>query len=461
LACGSSTTDELEEAAQPAAVEPQEEPTEKPAQAESQEEPSSAETDETAAPEPTEEPPTAVPEPTEVPPTSTPEPEPIIVTEQGFGQDGKEVGYAFLVENPNMGFSYEGSKYQVAAFDADGTVIDTDSGYLTVLLPGQTLGVASSMYVDEGAVVSSIDIQLNAGDAEATDQIPNFSTDSVSYFPDEYFPSVTGLISSPYNRDFKNVHVSAVLYDAAGEIIGGGFTFVNFILANESAGVDVNVTGVGEVSSYELYPSLSSLSLLGSAADIPPDAVDLNLLNYGFGQSDSEAGIGLLVENPNDNYSLENSQYHVTAFASDGSVLGTEEGYINVLLPNQILGIGADIYPEGEAPIDSIVTQIRTGEFVESEPVPTFTSDNTAYLPDQHFPKVTGLIVSPYNTDVTNVRVSAVLFDAEGNIIGSGYTFLDFVPGNGQAAVEMTVTSDGAPATVELYTTVTSMSEFE
>lgn len=461
LACGGSTTDELEDAAQPAPTEIQEESTAASAQTESQEVPSSAEADETAATEPAETSPTATPEPTEIPPTSTPVPEPITVTKYGFGQDGIEVGYAFLVENPNPGLSFENSQYQVAAYDADGTVVDTDSGYLTVLLPGQTLGVASSMYVDEGMTVSSIDVQLNAGDAEATDEIPNFSVDSLSYFADEYFSSVTGLVTSPYNRDFEDVRVSAILYNEAGEIVGGGFTFVDFILANDTAGVAVSVTSSGEVSSYELYPSISGLSLLGSEPQIPSDATNLNLVNYGFGQSDSQAGIGILVENPNDNYSLESSKYHVTAFASDGTVIGTDEGYITVLLPTQTLGIGADLYPKGDVPVDDIVVQVMAGEFVESEPVPAFSSDNATYIADQYFPKVTGLIISPYSSDVTDVRVNAILYDADGNIIGGGYTFLDFVPGNGQAAVEVSVTNTGTPATSELYATLTSMSEFE
>jgi hypothetical protein len=461
LACGGSTTDKLEEAAQPAATEVQEAANAGAAQTGAQEEQSSAASGETAASEPEEAAPTAVPEPTEIPPTPTPVPEPITVTKYGFGQDGIEVGYAFLVENPNPGLSFEDSQYQVAAFDANGTVIDTDSGYLTVLLPGQTLGVANSMYVDEGVTVASIDVQLNAGDAEATDPLPTFSVDSISYYPDEYFSSVTGLVTSPYNRAFEDVRVSAVLYNEAGDIIGGGFTYLDFILANDSAGVEFSVTSAGDVASYELYPSISGLSMLGSEPQIPSGAAEPNLLNYGFGQSESQAGIGLIVENPNDNYSLESSKYHVTAFAADGTVLGTEEGYITVLLPGQTLGVGADLYPKGDAAIDSVVVRIMAGKYVDAEPIATFTSDNAVYMADRYFPQVTGLILSPYSTDVTDLRVSAILFDGDGNIIGGGYTYLDFVPANGQAAVEVSVTSSGTPATSVLYATATSLSEFE
>jgi hypothetical protein len=461
LACGGSTTDELEEAAQPIATESKVEPTAAPVQEESQEDASLAEEEATKAADPSEEPPTAVPEPTEIPSTPTPVLEPIVVSKYGFGQDDNWVRFAFIVDNPNTGLSFEEAQYQVGAFDDSGTVVGTESGYVGALLPEQKLGIGGTMYLEDGISVSSIDIQLNAGGAEPSDTIPTFTVESESYFQDDYDSSVSGLVTSPYNRDFDALRVSAVLYDAAGEIIGGGFTYLDFILANDSAGIELLVTSAGEVASVELFPNPTGLSMLGSDDEIPQDASELVLLEYGFGEGDFGLGFGLILENPNDNYSIRRSNYHVAAFAADGSVLGMDQGYIAMLFPGQTLGVGGDLFTKGDMPVDMVVAKIKAGDYVSSESVPFFTSDNVAFQEGSYKPQVTGLILSPYNTDIKDVRVSAILFDADGNIVGGGYTVLDYISGNGQAAVELFVSSSGTPARAELYAAVLFLTDFE
>jgi len=66
-------------------------------------------------------------------------------------------------------------------------------------------------------------------------------------------------------------------------------------------------------------------------------------------------------------------------------------------------------------------------------------------------------VKSPYQKDLENIRVAAVAYDEAGNIIGGGFTYLDFVPANGQAAVEVSITTSGVPATVELYPTISGL----
>lgn len=122
LSCGKTTTERLQEAA--------EQPTLTAAAAESTPVPTS-EVEPTATP---------IPSPTATPtPAPTPKPEAIQLVAQGFGQDDRDLGFAFLVENPNVGFAIERSQYQVAAYDDAGTVLKTDSGYIKLIVASQTL----------------------------------------------------------------------------------------------------------------------------------------------------------------------------------------------------------------------------------------------------------------------------------------------------------------------------------
>jgi len=199
-ACGSSTTEQLENAVVPTSTVEVVQITEEAPPDTQEAKPEPTKPQSTDIPKPTEEVlPTATPEPTNPPPTPTPKPEPITVTAQGFGQDGSSVGYSFIVENPNDGLAFEDSQYQIAALDESGAIVDTDSGYIALLLPGQTLGVGGSLYIDKGITVSSIEVQLNAGDPQATDPIPSFTVDLPTYYAGDYSSSVTGVIQSPYS----------------------------------------------------------------------------------------------------------------------------------------------------------------------------------------------------------------------------------------------------------------------
>jgi hypothetical protein len=63
---------------------------------------------------------------------------------------------------------------------------------------------------------------LIAGDPVSSDMTEPVTTDKVVYRPGDYSSSALGVITNPYDRDLNDLRVSAVAYNAAGEIIGGG-----------------------------------------------------------------------------------------------------------------------------------------------------------------------------------------------------------------------------------------------
>jgi hypothetical protein len=391
----------------------------------------------------------------------TPLPEALVVGAQGMGQDGSSVGYGFMVKNPNQNYAIENTAYQVAVYNSEGTVIKTDSGYINLILPGQELGVGGDIYLDEGLTASKIVIQLNDGQPSASDLIDTFTTDKVVYTASDYFSDVRGVITSPYNKDISTLHVSALLFNDAKEIIGGGYTYVNFVKAQSSTGVSISVAGNGTVAYAELYPTITSLSELDLSSQIPADAQDIVLKKQGFGQDGVSLGVGLIFTNPNQGYSIENSEYRVTAYAEDGSVLDVSEGYIELLMPDQTFGVADNMYLDEGVNVATVEIQMMPGTYYSSDPLPAFTFENAAYLPNEYDPKITGEVVSPYSKDITNLRVNAIAYDEAGNIIGSGFTYLDFVPANSKSAVSVSVTTSGVPATVELYASITSLSDIE
>jgi len=453
LACGSSTTQELSEAAK--------QPTDAVSTSKTapEETKSVGNTQIPATSEATE--PTATPSLVEPAPIPTTEPEAIQIAEQGFGQDGREIGYAFILENPNDGLAVEDSQYQIAAYDSAGIVVETNSGYVEVILPGERLGVGGTLYVDEGVTVDKLEVQLREGRTVVSEPIPSFEVKAVSYTASEYFSYATGVVTNPFDRTITNLRVCGVARGSDGKIVGGGLTYLNFIPASAETGVKVNITSAGDVITIEVFPTLSGLSSITEGAELPTNSKELALVKYGFGQDEGQVGVGLIVENPNEGFSVENSQYRVTAYDAEGTVAAVEEGYVEVLLPQQTLGIGGNLYLDQGMNIEHIEVQVLSGDYQETTATPFFTAENVAYIEGDYSSKVTGQIVSPYAKDVTNVRVGAIAYDSAGEIIGGGFTFLDFIPANGKAAIEVSVHTAEKPATVELYAAVSGLSVIE
>ena len=341
-----------------------------------------------------------------------------------------------------------------------GAVVETDSGYIAFLLPRQQIGVAGTLYLDEGVTLSRIEVQLSQGKATAFESTAWIEAGQVRYIEGSYSRFATAVLSNPFERDITNLIVSAVAYDDAGQIIGGGFTYLNFLPAGGATGARVSIEGLSQVARVEVYATLSGLSTLDTARAQAADAQAVMLIDAGFGQDGQNAGYGFLARNPNANYAVERSMYRLTAYAADGTVVSAEEGYIELLLPGQTLGVGGDMYLAENVAIERVEAQVYPGQYVQSETLPFFDAENVMYLAGDYASRVTGQILNPYAKDITQMRVSAIAYDAAGKIVG-GFTFLDFAPANGKAAVEVRVTTAGAPARVELHAAVSGLSAFK
>lgn len=446
LACGSSRADELASALPPteaSGAEPTQPKTPKP-------------TEPRSTPRPTQ-----TKAPTEPPATATEPVQGLELGAQGFGQDDRQLGYGFLVTNPNTGVAIERTQYQVAAYDAEGVVLETDSGYIDVVFPGQTVGIGGTMFLDEGVTVAKIEAQVSEGDAEASDLTTTFEVSQVAHAKGDYFETARGVIGNPFTQDVSQLRVSAVAFDASGAVIGGGFSFLNFVQAGTTTGVEFSMNSAGDVARVELYPIPSGLSFFFTADDVPVGAKKPSVDKAGFGQDDRYLGYGALVTNPNADYALENTMFHVTYYGADDAVIGVDEGYLELLLPGQTVGLGGSDILEDGSQVARVDVQVLSLDYKESEALPTFTSENLSFQADRFSSTVTGQIVSPYTKDVTNIKAMAIAYNDAGDIIGGGFSYVDFVPAGGKAAVEVQVVVAGTPAKVDLYGVVSGLSDLK
>jgi hypothetical protein len=183
-------------------------------------------------------------------------PEDFKVLASGFSQPySTGVRFAFVVENTNDTTSFQYSKYQVAAYDASGSVLGTSSGQISMIFPGEKLGEAGTIETPENTRISRLDVQIRPGEARTLLVKANpLSTEKARYLPDRYNAKVTGIVKSNWDKDLDTVQVAAILYDSSGAIIDGGIGFVEFVPAKGQAAVEVHMPTGGEPARVELYP---------------------------------------------------------------------------------------------------------------------------------------------------------------------------------------------------------------
>lgn len=448
LVCGFSLLGRSEEPEQPESEEQVVQPSE--TKKEVSEEPPSEVPSEEVKPTTTETVPTVPPLPTV---------KALELGKSGFGQDDTSVGYGFMLTNPNTEFAIDFSEYQLAAYDTNGVVVETQTGYIDLLLPGQTMGIAGELWLDEGEIIDRLEIRVEDGRAVVTDIVGGLTTKNAAYQPDDYYPKVVGEVINPFDHEVDDFQIYALLYDAAGNIIGGGNTYASYVPANGTTGIRSYVTSKGDIASVELYPMLPNVDFLKAADKVPTDAALLSVNKSGFGEGDYYSTYAFLVENPNTQYTVLNSFYRIMAYTADNILLDVSEGYVGVSLPKSVVGVSGDFYPPEGTTIASMVVQFKSGEYKNTGPMTSFTTENVALDISGYSPEVTAIINNPYTVQVNDLHVYVVLYDDSNDIVGGGFTYLDFIPASAKSAVEIYVSYGKTPSRAEVYALFSTLSD--
>lgn len=187
----------------------------------------------------------------------------VTVDEQGWGiaADSGEIGWGFLLHNPSDMLAVEPVLYQVTAWAADGSVLATNASYVSVLLPGERLGVGGSVFAPEGSVPDRVDVQVLGRSYSQLDVAGDvLDVGDVQLLPDSFTPRASGVVINGLDVDLSSVQVFAVGYDADGAIIGGGLAFIDVLPASGEAPVEVALAVGGQPARVELFATLSSTS---------------------------------------------------------------------------------------------------------------------------------------------------------------------------------------------------------
>lgn len=169
----------------------------------------------------------------------------VTVVKSGFYYDETILGGGFLVKN-NTNEVLQGAEYNLTIYEEDGTVAQVASGIISLIWPGQTLGVSpGEVTLSEGALPTDFEVNVMAGTPQDQEFSSNpLSIQSSNFVADDSFPKVTVTIANSQDQSIDSPYVTVLLYNAADEIIGGGYTYPDPVPANGTLDYDVYVTHV-------------------------------------------------------------------------------------------------------------------------------------------------------------------------------------------------------------------------
>lgn len=208
------------------------------------------------------------------PPTATPAPaEDIAVANFGFStyqgefDDGANLNWAVLLENPSSDSFATRLSVNVSFLDGAGSVVTTANETVALLLPTKQVAITGgdSYYSNPDlATIVSMEVQIGSPDWEGMGGIAGEFTisDVATRFGEFGQVTTTAQVASTFAREIESPQAVVVYFNEAGGVIGGDYTYVDFIPAGGS--IPIEISGFGSVPgifSSDVYITLSFLSL--------------------------------------------------------------------------------------------------------------------------------------------------------------------------------------------------------
>ena len=185
--------------------------------------------------------PTTEPTPTRTPrPTPEPTPAPaaredLVVVEQGFTaipeSDTNWAQVGIVLENPNADTHVaQFVNIQLTFYDANGALAGSSEELVTSILPGQRAALGRPVF--DAGTATEMEVVVRADWTTIDFAAGSFTFSEVTTSPASFGGWETrGFVESAFEDEQETVEVVAIYKDAAGNVVGGDSTYVDFVPA--------------------------------------------------------------------------------------------------------------------------------------------------------------------------------------------------------------------------------------
>lgn len=184
----------------------------------------------------------------------------ITIVPDRFDDSRREGTFAVIVQNPHDDWLAQGVQVSATFLDEGGQPLGADDGFVEVVLPGQSVAVASLFFDAPTVPVAGLDVQVEVARWRETGPVAGGFTITEVQTDEAEFSGVrtTFLIRSDFEEPLTDVGVTAVYRAADGRIIGGYDTFVDRLDPGVATPAEIDLLAnvdPAQVASTELYPT--------------------------------------------------------------------------------------------------------------------------------------------------------------------------------------------------------------
>jgi hypothetical protein len=180
---------------------------------------------------------------------------------------------------------------------------------------------------------------------------------------------------------------------------------------------------------------------------------DVVVRESGFHWDGSTVYYVFTAGNDAEGLSYEEVSYHVDFYDSEGKPVAGDDGRFAIMWPDDTLAT-AGLVAASEQPVKMEVS-FASGEGVEVAEKRGFSIGEGRFEATEFGGRVIALIENPYDEDLSDLSVTAVLTDEDGTMMTGGTQTLLLLQAGGKAVVTIPIIgkAPAAPAEVAVYTT--------
>jgi hypothetical protein len=388
-----------------------------------------------------------VAEETEEPTPTVSAPEDFVLLDNSLWvQDGSMVFAAFMIENPSRSLLYEDVEFTIRLLDENGGLIDEDFQSILWFFPGQTVGLVTNYWLaSEAEVMGGVEVEWTYGGTSTGGDLVNPMTyEDAVYWGNDGYPLVTGRVVNTDATTYTDVRANVICFNDAGEVVGGGYTFVNFVLGGAYMGFNAYVDTFGDVSSVAVFPTVTYASQWVEEADLLSGLVIED--DYFYTDNLGYLQGGFIARNETEQV-LRNSLITINFYDESDHITAVASAYIDLILPGDAVGIVPWVTtpPEGVASV-AYDFRLLPGEVDDAYELDTnpFVINSITLIGDNGDTVLVNF-TNQYSKTVSEVDVYVLVYNAAGEIIGGGKDWTKSpTPPGGTSELEVWVTYDSA-----------------
>ncbi|HEX4868367.1 MAG TPA: hypothetical protein VFV32_12210 [Acidimicrobiales bacterium] len=313
------------------------------------------------------------------------------------------------------------------------------------------------------------------GDGDAPDATSPLDPDADPFGDVAHDPETAALLdkwtedapdeASTPKRNWSPLVAVAVVLVVVAIVVAGATALISGSADDDVAG-GPGGTGTGEDVESVLEGDAPSLDELTSDVTLPPGPAEgLQVAAQGvtvvpdrFDANRREGTFAVVLANPHERWLAQGVQVTVTFVDEAGTALGTDNGFIEVVLPGQQVAVASLFFEAPTVPVARMDVAIDVARWRETGPFEGAFAVTEVTTAEAEFSGVrtTFTITSGFDQPLTDVGVTAVYRAADGRIIGGYDTFVERLDPGVPTPAEIDLLANVDPAEIastELYPT--------